>query len=262
MPDATNRIDTVLAQSPPGLWPFLVAGDPNLATTEQLLLRLNDTSIRGVELGIPYSDSISDGPVIQAAFNRALRSGLHVSQIFDMVARIRPRFRHALLAMVSASIVYRFGADQFVSRAAQSGLDGLIIPDLSLEEAAPLAATIHAAGMRLSMLIAPTTPDDRRKKIAALAGGFIYYVSLQGITGQRTRLAGDLAAQVRQIKSKSNLPVLVGFGISTPPQVKDVCTFANGAIVGSAIVQHMAQYAGLPDLVESTARLIEALAAG
>lgn len=261
MPDATNRIDITLAQSPPGLWPFLVAGDPNLSTTEELLRRLNDAPIRGLELGIPYSDSISDGPVIQAAFNRALHAGLHVAQVFDMVSRVRPHFRHPLLAMVSASIVYRFGADQFVSRAAQSGFDGLIIPDLSLEEAPALASSIRSAGLRLAMLVAPTTPEDRRQKIASTASGFIYYVSLQGITGQRSQLADDLAARVRHIKSQTNLPVLVGFGISTPRQVNDVCKFANGAIVGSAIVQHMAQFSSRPDLVDSTVRFINALSA-
>jgi tryptophan synthase alpha chain len=258
-----NRIDAVFAQSTPGLWPFLAAGDPDLLVTEELLIRLADSPIRGVELGFPFSDPVADGPVIQAAFNRALEGGVHVAQIFDMVARNRGRFPHPILAMVSASIVYR--VDEFVARAARAGFDGLIVPDLSLEEAPSLAESIRSFGMHLSMLVAPTTPADRRGKIAEVASGFLYYVSVQGITGQRNRLSESLGAQVRQIKSETSLPVLVGFGISRPEHVREVCSIADGAIVGSAIVQHISQLAtqkaSRSAIVDSAAMFIESLVA-
>jgi tryptophan synthase alpha chain len=258
-----NRIDAVFAQSPPGLWPFLAAGDPDLQTTEELLMRLADAPIRGVELGFPFSDPVADGPVIQAAFNRALEAGIRVAQIFEMVARIRKRFPHPLLAMVSASIVYR--VDEFVSRAAKAGFDGLIVPDLSLEEAPSLAESVRACGMHLSMLIAPTTPADRRQKIAEVASGFLYYVSVQGITGQRNRLSESLGSQVRQTKTETSLPVLVGFGISRPEHVREVCSIADGAIVGSAIVQQISQLASQKvsrsAIVDSATKFIESLVA-
>ena len=259
----SNRIDAILSRSPPGLWPFLAAGDPDLATTEALLTRLANVPIRGVELGFPFSDPVADGPVIQAAFHRALEAGLRVAQIFDMVKRIRGVFPHAILAMVSASIVYRIGPDDFVARAAEAGFDGLIVPDLSLEEAPALAGAVRSAGLRLGMLVAPTTPPDRRRKIADAASGFIYYVSIQGTTGQRDRLAADLAAQVQQVKTETKLPVLVGFGLSRPEHVRDVCQLADGAIVGSAIVQRIDELArsgkSRSELVESAAKFIESL---
>lgn len=257
---ASNRIDSAFSQ-PPGLWPFLAAGDPDLQTTEELLVRLADSPIRGVELGFPFSDPVADGPVIQAAFNRALEAGIRVSQIFEMVARIRGRITHPLLAMVSASIVYR--VEDFIAHAAKAGFDGLIVPDLSLEEAPSLAESIRSAGMHMAMLVAPTTPPDRRLKIAEVASGFLYYVSVQGITGQRSRLSDSLGSQVRRIKSETSLPVLVGFGISKPEHVREVCSTADGAIVGSAIVQHVSQLvsggASRSEIVDSVVKFIASL---
>ncbi|MFQ5412394.1 MAG: tryptophan synthase subunit alpha [Phycisphaerae bacterium] len=232
-----NRIDTVLAQRPPGLWPFLAAGYPDLETTAALLRRLDDLPIRGVELGFPFSDPIADGPVIQQAFTTALSNGVRPGQIFDTVAELRDAIRYPLLAMVSASIVYRVGIETFVERASAAGFDGLIVPDISLEEAPALADAARRVNLRLSMLIAPTTPPDRQARIASVASGFLYYVSVQGITGARDALPPDLAPHLKQIKTATDLPVLVGFGISTPAHVKAVCRVADGAIVGSAIVK-------------------------
>lgn len=238
-PPPTNRIDRRLAEQPPGLWPFVPAGYPSLAFTEQLLTRLAALPIRGVELGIPFSDPIADGPVIQHAFAHALAAGIRLADILATVSRVRSAFPHPLLAMVSASIVYRRGADRFVDESARAGFDGLIVPDLPLEEAADLADRCTARNIRLSMLVAPTTPPDRAARIARAAGGFLYYVSVQGTTGERAALPHDLAANVSRIRRDSGRPVLIGFGIGTAAQVREVCSYADGAIVGSALVRRI-----------------------
>jgi tryptophan synthase alpha chain len=234
---ACNRIDQTLARRPPGLWPFLAAGYPSLDTTAAMLRALAKLPIRGVELGFPFSDPIADGPVIQHAFSQALAGGVRTAEIFDMVASVRAAVDFPLLAMVSASIVYRIGVDAFVARAKTAGFDGLIVPDISLEEAPALAKCVDAASLRLSMLIAPTTAPQREKRIAQLASGFLYYVSVQGTTGERKVLPTDLKDHVTELQDATGLPVMVGFGISRPQHVRDVCNFADGAIVGSAIIR-------------------------
>ncbi len=239
-----NRVDSVLADQPPGLWPFLPAGYPDIETTASMLRAFAGLPIRGVELGFPFSDPIADGPVIQKAFSHSLANGVRVADIFEMVAAIRAEADYPLLAMVSASIVYRIGVEPFVSRAQSAGFDGLIVPDVSLEEAPELSEIAAAAGLRLSMLIAPTTEPDRERRIAQVAGGFLYYVSVQGTTGERAALPADLRAHVSELRTATGLPVIVGFGISTPQHVKDVCSFANGAIVGSAIVRQISKLMG------------------
>lgn len=238
-PPSTNRIDRRLTEQPPGLWPFIPAGFPSLPFTEQLLAHLAALPIRGVELGIPFSDPIADGPVIQHAFAHALAAGVRLADIFAMVTRVRSAFPHPLLAMVSASIVYRCDADRFVEQAGHAGFDGLIVPDLPLEEAANLADRCTAENMRLSMLVAPTTPPARAERIARAAGGSLYYVSVQGTTGERAAMPTDLAANVTRIRQVSGRPVLIGFGIGTAAQVREVCSFADGAIVGSALVRRI-----------------------
>lgn len=232
-----NRIDAVLANDRPGLWPFLAAGYPNLDVTAALLRGLNDLPIRGVELGIPFSDPIADGPVIQRAFSEALLRGVKVREVMATVGAVRSEIDYPLLAMVSASIVYRIGIEAFVDQSAEAGFDGLIVPDISLEEAPTLAEAVGRAGLRLSMLIAPTTPADRQSRIAEAASGFLYYVSIQGTTGVRDQLPADLPGHVLELKRATSLPVLVGFGISEAAHVREVCGYADGAIVGSAIVR-------------------------
>jgi tryptophan synthase alpha chain len=259
-----NRIDVALTTRPPGLWPFLAAGYPSLDATTATLRALAGLPIRGVELGFPFSDSIADGPVIQHAFSRALAEGVHVDAIFDTIAAARREIEYPLLAMVSASIVYRVGVELFISKAHAAGFDGLIVPDLSLEEAPGMAKAVEGAGLRLSMLIAPTTSPEREKRIAEVASGFLYYVSVQGTTGERRALPADLPDHVGRLRKATGLPVLVGFGIGTPQQVREVCGFANGAIVGSAIVRKItaainARRSG-EAIVETTVQFISELA--
>ena len=241
--DAANRIDerfTQLARDGrKGLWPYITAGYPDLDTTARLLEALDGLGVAGVELGFPYSDPVADGPVIQTSFSRALAGGLTLESIFKTVRAVRSTVRMPLLAMVSFSIVYRVGVERFIERAAEAGFDGLIVPDLSLEEADGTARAVERAGLRMVMLVAPTTSPERRERIASLSSGFVYYLAVSGITGERDQLPADLVANVEQLRSVSGQPVCVGFGISTPDHVRRVCATADGAIVGSAIVRRI-----------------------
>jgi tryptophan synthase alpha chain len=238
-----NRIDQTFAElaaaGRKAVMPYVTAGFPNLDVTAELLSRMPSAGASVIELGIPYSDPIADGPVIQASFTRALEAGVRMDGIFDMVQRVRTRVAAPILSMVSFSIVYRVGVERYIARAAQSGLDGLIIPDLSLEEAPSIAEQTAAAGLRLAMLVAPTSSADRFEKIARISQGFIYYMSVAGTTGERDRLPPELPANVQRLRQIGAKPVCVGFGISRPEHVRQVCAVADGAIVGSAIVRRI-----------------------
>jgi tryptophan synthase alpha chain len=205
-------------------------------------------------LGIPFSDPIADGPVIQASFYAALERGFRVEALLGALRAARQDIAVPLVAMVSYSIVYRRDPRRFVAAAHDAGIDGLIVPDLSFEEADELAAIGRNADCPLVMMIAPTTSADRRTKIAALSEPFIYYQSLAGVTGERTSLAGDLASHVAMIRRLTPKPVCVGFGISTPEQVRHVCQVADGVIVGSAIVRRMNAAVARGDSRESLVR--------
>lgn len=237
----TNRIDrafeNLAAAGKKGLLPFVTAGLPDLGTTQRILETLADLGVTAVELGFPYSDPIADGPIIQESFTRVLDRGIRVKDILAMVARFRQKSQLPLLAMLSYSIVHRIGLAEFVGQARDAGIDGLILPDLSLEEAPSAAKVIADAGLCLPMLVSPVSPGGRRDRIAATCSGFVYYMSVTGITGERKALPPDLVDNVRQIRQASGRPVVVGFGISTAEQVRLVCSAADGAIIGSALVR-------------------------
>lgn len=221
------------------LLPYITAGLPDLEATTAILKTIDPQRCACVELGIPFSDPIADGPVIQASFYAALERGFRVEAFLDAIQAARQDIAVPLVAMVSYSIIFRRSPRRFVAAAHGAGIDGLIVPDLSFEEADELAAICRDADCPLVMMIAPTTAADRQAKIAALSEPFIYYQSLAGVTGERASLAGDLAAHVATIRSLNPKPVCVGFGISTQEQVREVCQVADGAIVGSAIVRRM-----------------------
>ena len=243
MTDGVNRVDAALAAlkaaGKKGLLPYVTAGLPDLATTARVLEALAASGVTAVELGFPYSDPIADGPTIQASYTRALERGIRVRDILAMVSRFRQANQLPLLAMLSYSIVYRIGLQQFVGMARDAGIDGLIIPDLSLEEAPQAARTLSEAGLCLPMLVSPVSSPQRRQRIAATSTGFIYYMSVTGITGERDRLPDDLVSNVRQLREASGRPVIVGFGISSAEQVRLVCSVADGVIIGSALVRRM-----------------------
>ena len=225
------------------LAPFVTAGDPDLDTTLAVLEALDRAGAAVCELGVPYSDPIADGPVIQASYTRALAAGFTLEKFFEMVRKATGRVKMPILAMVSYSIIYRRGIDRFVDDAAAAGLAGLVVPDLPLEESDVLDVTCKGANLALVRLVTPTTPPERAAEIAKRSTGFLYCVSVAGVTGARTDLPEGLVERVKWLQTKTDVPVLVGFGVSTPEQVKLLSSVADGAIVGSALVRRVGELA-------------------
>lgn len=222
-----------------GLVPFIPAGFPTLEATAEVLPQLETVGATLIEIGFPFSDPVADGPVIQEAFTYALSRGVKVSDVFDVVRSVRSRVSIPIVGMLSYSIVFRIGVEKFVATAREAGFDGLIIPDLPPPEAQRVCRLIEAGGLQTSLLVAPTTAPERRSEIARLSTGFVYYLSVSGITGERDQLPADLAESVRSLKALTDRPVCVGFGISKPSHVSMLRGVADGAIVGSAIVRRM-----------------------
>jgi tryptophan synthase alpha chain len=221
--------------------PFVTAGDPNLEMTEQLLVELAEAGCHLAEVGIPYSDPIADGPVIQASYTRALNAGTRLDDIFAMLKRVNAKLKMPIVTMVSYAIVFRMGLDAYLDRAIAAGVSGLIVPDMPVDESAELSAKGAAKDVSLIQLITPTTPRARAIEIAKTTTGFIYYVSVTGITGERTKLPADLAEKINWLKSQTDLPICVGFGISQPEHVQMLAPVSDGLIVGSAIVKRIAK---------------------
>jgi tryptophan synthase alpha chain len=224
--------------------PFVPAGYPDLQTTAKLLPALENAGANVIEVGIPFSDPIADGPVVQEAFTRALEKGLKLAEVFATIRAARASVSIPLVAMVSFSVAYRQGIEKFAASMKEAGLDGLILPDLPPPEAEAFVAKIRAAGLDTVLLVAPTTSLERRKEIARLSSGFIYYLSVAGITGERNELPKELADGVRQMKAVSDRPVCVGFGISAAAHLKQLAGVADGAIVGSAVVRRITENVG------------------
>ncbi|MGD0089413.1 MAG: tryptophan synthase subunit alpha [Planctomycetota bacterium] len=246
--------------------PFFAAGDPDLDTTRGLLQAAASGGADIIELGVPFSDPIADGPVIQAAFYRALEHGFQVAHVFDLAGRLRRTgFATPLVCMVSFSLVYRRSVRTFLTLCKKAGFDGVIIPDLPVGYEEGAAAIAAELGLDLILLIAPTTTPERCELIVQRSRGFIYYISVTGITGARTTLPEDLAANVRGIKQRSGTPVCVGFGISRPEHAAAVAACADGVIVGSALVkgvaEALAQKLSGAALVQHVKPLLAALAA-
>jgi tryptophan synthase alpha chain len=221
------------------LGPFIPAGYPDLATTAAALPALEAGGANLIEIGFPFSDPIADGPVIQEAFTAALANRITVAEVFAVVREARPNVSIPLLGMLSYSIVFRYGLDRFLAEAKAAGLDGLILPDLPPPEAQAICARVRAAGLDTVLLVAPTTTAQRRREIAALSSGFIYYLSVSGITGERDRLPADLEQNIRDLKSLTDRPICVGFGIAKPEHIDQLTGVADGAMIGSALVKRM-----------------------
>ncbi len=221
--------------------PYLTVGDPTIAATGRMLEVVQEAGASICELGIPFSDPIADGPVIQASMTYALDHGLKVGDIFEMVSRQRPKLEIGLVAMVSYSIVHRFGLTKFVQDAKNAGFDGFIFPDLPVEASGPAREAVAKAEMILSMLIAPTTPDDRAAEIARASSGFVYVVSRAGITGEQTELPPELPARLKKLRAVTDLPMTVGFGISSAEHVRQVVSVSDAVIVGSGMMRRIAE---------------------
>lgn len=219
---------------------YLMAGDPNLEQTEQLVLELEKAGADIIELGVPFSDPIADGPVIQQAAERALRSGTTLRAILLTVRRLRTRSEVPLVFMAYYNSIHAFGPERFCREAAEAGVDGLIVPDMPPDEAGPLQGPAAAAGLQLIFLLAPTSTAERRAYVARRSHGFVYYVSLTGITGAKLGKVSEIGRNVEQIRKVSQTPIAVGFGVTTPEDAADVAAVADAVIVGSAVVKQIA----------------------
>jgi tryptophan synthase alpha chain len=229
--------------------PFVSTGDPDLDTTARVVTELSRRGAALIEIGFPYSDPIADGSVIQASYTRALERGARVDDIFAMVRRLadtEPLRRVPLVGMVSYSLVHHRGPAEFLAQAREAGLSGAIVPDLPIEEAEELARLAGQHDFKLIQLVTPTTPRPRAQRIAQLSTGFLYCVSVVGITGARSELPPDLLDQLRWLRAQTALPLCVGFGISIPAHVHMLRDAADGVIVGSALVRLLENARGQP----------------
>ena len=236
--------------------PFITCGDPDLETTEQLVYAMERAGASLIELGIPFSDPTAEGPVIQGANLRALSGSVTTDKIFDLVVKIRKNTAIPLVFMTYANVVFSYGTERFIKRAAEIGMDGLILPDGPFEEKEEFDRVCREYGLDLISLIAPTS-HDRIRMIAKEASGFIYCVSSLGVTGTRSAITTDIGAMVGLVKEVTDVPCAVGFGISTPEQAAKMCESADGAIVGSAIVKICAEYG--KDCVEKVEEYVKSM---
>ncbi len=238
---AIDQLFTKLrAQQQKAFLPFVTAGDPRLDVTAMIIRALADCGASACEVGVPYSDPIADGPVIQASYQRALDAGFRLSQLFELASQLKSNVTMPLISMVSYSIIHRTGMQRYVDQAIAAGYSGAIVPDLLVEEAAPLAEVCRKADFSLIQLVTPTTPRERQVRIAESSSGFLYFVSVTGITGERQSIASGLVDNVAWLRERTELPICIGFGVSSAETAKELAPVADGVIVGSAIVRRIA----------------------
>ncbi|WP_425396787.1 tryptophan synthase subunit alpha [Aeoliella sp.] len=228
------------------LMPFVTAGDPDVEFTAAALEEMVGRGAHLFEVGIPYSDPIADGPVVQASYTRALEKKVKLASILEMLGRVTPKLTAPVVTMVSYAIIYRHGLEQYCDDVKAAGVQGLIVPDLPVEESPQLAKICGARDLSLIQLVTPTTPRERALKICETSSGFVYYVSVTGITGERTELPPELVENVSWLRSQTPLPICIGFGINKPEHVKLLAPVADGLIVGSAVVRRVAEAAQRP----------------
>jgi tryptophan synthase alpha chain len=261
-----GRIEATFArlkkQGEKALIPFITAGDPDLSTTESLIHVLVEAGADLIELGVPFSDPMADGPTIQAASERALAAGTTLPAILEMVRRVRTHTNTPIVLMGYYNPIFHYGPERFATDAAAAGIDGLLLVDLPPEEKPEINDYLKAAGIRLITLLAPTTPPERRARLAAEGEGFLYYVSMTGVTGVQQVDATGIEEEVRGLKSQSPVPVAVGFGISSPADAAAVGRFADAVVVGSALVKVIAAYGKSPDLAAQVERFVRSLKEG
>jgi len=262
-----NRIqqtfDRLGQEGKTALIPYIMAGDPSLSVTESLVCELEQSGADMIELGVPFSDPIADGPVIQKAADRALQSGTTLKGILTMVNTIRSKTQVPLILMTYYNTIMAMGEEQFCAEAVQAGIDGIIVPDMPPEESEVLcqASTKHG-GPLVIFLLAPTSTKARQTEVIKRSQGFIYYVSITGITGSKLSDMKTVEKNVRKIQKAARKPVAVGFGISTPKQAGEVSQFADGVIIGSALVKLVSEYHQNPDVLKTIRNFILSLKRG
>ena len=241
------------------LIPFITAGDPDLKTTRDLLVELARAGASLIELGVPFTDPMADGPVIQRASMRALRNGIDVAEILQVVGEARREMDVPVVLFSYFNPLLQFGAGRLSEQARRAGADGVLVTDLVPEEAGNFAATLAKNELDCIFLVAPTSTDERLRMIADRASGFIYAVSRTGVTGAREELSIEAEKLVARVRDLTDLPIAVGFGISTRAQVRDVWRYADAAVVGSAVVGEIEKLGGAPDIVKQVGNFVRAL---
>jgi tryptophan synthase alpha chain len=239
-----NLFSELRASGRKAFLPFVTAGDPNLEFTCRLLRRLDELGCSMAEVGIPYSDPIADGPVIQASYQRALDKKIKLADIFTQIGGITKSLKMPMVTMVSYSVIHRVGGAKFIEQSQQAGFAGAIVPDLLVEESEGFSKLCRERDFSLIQLVTPTTPAERAVRIAERSSGFIYFVSVTGITGERTELPPGLIERVSWLRERTPLPICIGFGISRPEHVRLLSPVAEGLIVGSALVRQIALASG------------------
>jgi len=261
--EVPNRISeklSVLAQrSEKALITFITAGDPDLNTTKKLVLALERAGADVIELGVPYSDPLADGPIIQQASQRALKGGTTLSRIFEAVSDLRQETQIPIILMTYYNPLLRFGLEKAASQAREAGVDGFIVPDLPMEEADFFHAALSEKGIYLIPLVAPTSGTGRIKAIAAGGQGFIYCVSLTGVTGVRQGIPENLKEFMGLVRGCTDKPLAVGFGVSTPEQVAEISRFCDAVIVGSALVKTISEKGSSADLINAVIEMAREL---
>ncbi|MBI5328780.1 MAG: tryptophan synthase subunit alpha [Deltaproteobacteria bacterium] len=235
---------------------FITAGDPDLKTSKDIIFELEKSGADIIELGIPFSDPMADGPTIQAASERALKKGATLSHVLELVRDVRKKSQIPMVLFGYYNPIFAYCVEKFANDAKQAGADGVLVVDLPPEEASELKTHTDKNGLDLIFLLTPTSDDNRMRLVAENASGFIYYVSVAGITGARKGLSGTIQKSVNKVRQFTSLPVSVGFGISTQEQARKVSTWADGVVVGSAIINVIEKNHGSPDLVKKVGEFV------
>ena len=259
-----NRIVQKFAQlksaGKKGFVVYIGAGDPDLEATRQLALEFDRAGVDVLELGVPFSDPLADGLVNQLAAQRGLESGTTPPKLLATIKAIRKESQTPIVLYIYFNLIHKVGMEKFISDAAKAGVDGLLVLDLPPEESDNYEALMQQAGLCPIYLVAPTTPEERIEKIVKRGAGFIYYISRIGVTGMQTEVASNLAEQVARLRTHTSLPIAVGFGISNPEQAKLVAREGDACVVGSAIVNQIAEHGKSPELVAKVGQFVKALA--
>lgn len=257
-----ERFDKLKAAGQKGLVVYISAGDPTLEATRQLVLAFEQAGVDVVELGVPFSDPLADGLVNQLAAQRGMESGTTPKKVLETVAAIRRESQVPIVLYIYYNLIHRLGMKQFIDAAARAGVDGLLVLDLPPEESENYEQLMAAAGMCNIYLVAPTTPEGRIELIVKRARGFIYYVSREGVTGMQQKISDTIATMTGKIRAHTALPIAVGFGISNPEQARTVAQSAEAVVVGSAIVNQIAEHGRSADLVPKVTHFVRTLAEG
>jgi len=255
-----ERMGKLRGEGRKGLIIYIGAGDPDLAATQRLATAFEESGVDILELGVPFSDPLADGMVNQLAAQRGLESGTTPTKVLETVAQIRKRSEIPIVLYIYLNILHRISVENFIRDAATAGVDGLLVLDLPPEEAGNYESLMREAGLCNIYLVAPTTPENRSELIVKRASGFVYYVSREGVTGMQSKVADTIGEMTTRIRAHTDLPIAVGFGISTPDQAKQVAKHAESIVVGSAVVSRIAEHGKSPELVEKVSGFVKSLA--